>query len=180
MPKGLTMTPILRLGAASLLALTMTTQAADIGQFTLENGAKVVLKDDFTWEYLVIEQATQTLAPVVLAQPELLTTTAKDGIKVSLASSVWDGDRLGLTFDLSSSSSDHIVLVEVIAKFFSDSGQVLKTETLEAWKATFRLPETYLRKGEQRQSRTLWVEGVDKSQWQKQLLQLNISELNSR
>jgi hypothetical protein len=157
MPKGLTMTPILRLGAASLLALTMTAQAADIGQFTLENGAKVVLKDDFTWEYLVIEQATQTLAPVVLAQPELLTTTAKDGIKVSLASSVWDGDRLGLTFDLSSSNSDHIVLVEVSAKFFSDSGQVLKTETLEAWKATFRLPETYLRKGEQRQSRTLWV-----------------------
>lgn len=174
------MTTLLRLGAASLLALAMTAQAADIGKFTLENGAEVLLKDDFTWEYIVVEQASQTLAPIVLAQPELLTTTAKDGIKISLASSTWDGDRLGLTLDLSSSSSDHIVFVEVAAKFFSDSGHVLKTETLEAWKATFRLPETYLRKGEQRQSRTLWVEGIDKSQWQKQLLQLSISELKSR
>ncbi|MBB1268450.1 DUF3157 family protein [Shewanella sp. SR44-3] len=174
------MTSILRLGAASLIMLAMTAHAADIGKFTLENGAEVLLKDDFTWEYIVVEQDTQTLASIVLAQPELLTSTAKDGIKVSLANSVWDGERLGLTFDLTSSSSDHIVLVEVATKFYSDSGLALKTETLDVWKATFRLPETYLRKGEQRQSRTLWVEGIDKSQWQKQLLQLSISELKSR
>jgi hypothetical protein len=171
---------LLRLCALLLLALSINVQAADIGKFTLENGAKVILNDDFTWEYVVVEANTQTLAPIVLAKPELLTSTAKDGIKVSLASSVWDGERLGLTFDLSSTSSDHIVLVEVAAKFYSDSGQALKTETLEAWKASFRLPETYLRKGEQRQSRTQWVEGIDKSQWQKQLLHLSISELKSR
>lgn len=174
------MTHFLRLGAASLLLLALNLQAADVGRFTLDNGAKVILKDDFTWEYVLVEADNKTLAPQVLAQPELLTTTAKDGIKVSLASSEWQGERLGLTLDLSSTSSDHIVLVEVEAKFFSDSGHALKTETLEAWKATFRLPETYLRKDEQRQSRTLWVEGIDKRQWHKQLLQLTITELKSR
>jgi hypothetical protein len=42
------------------------------------------------------------------------------------------------------------------------------------------MPETYLRNGQHRQSDTIWVEGVNKQQWQKQLISLKIVEIESR
>lgn len=205
----------LRLSAlSSLLLLTSSVMAADVANITLENGAQVRLKDDFTWEYVITETkaapnalaaaavasassnvasvpsaavTTQTVAAPVttltataITQPELLGSTAKDGIKVSFAEGQWKGDKLGLSFDLASTSNEHVTLVEVEASFFADNGTLLKTEKLEVWEAIFRMPETYLRKGEQRKSSVIWVKGIDKSQWQKQLINLKITEINSR
>ena len=205
----------LRLSAlSSLLLLTSSVMAADVANITLENGAQVRLKDDFTWEYVITETkaapnalaaaavasassnvasvpsaavTTQTVAAPVttltataITQPELLGSTAKDGIKVSFAGGQWKGDKLGLSFDLASTSNEHVTLVEVEASFFADNGTLLKTEKLEVWEAIFRMPETYLRKGEQRKSSVIWVEGIDKAQWQKQLINLKITEINSR
>lgn len=205
----------LRLSAlSSLLLLTSSVMAADVANITLENGAQVRLKDDFTWEYVITETkaapnalaaaavasassnvasvpsaavTTQTVAAPVttltataITQPELLGSTAKDGIKVSFAEGQWKGDKLGLSFDLASTSNEHVTLVEVEASFFADNGTLLKTEKLEVWEAIFRMPETYLRKGEQRKSSVIWVEGIDTSQWQKQLINLKITEINSR
>lgn len=204
----------LRLSAlSSLLLLTSSVMAADVANITLENGAQVRLKDDFTWEYVITETkaapnalaaaavsassnvasvpsaavTTQTVAAPVttltataITQPELLGSTAKDGIKVSFAEGQWKGDKLGLSFDLASTSNEHVTLVEVEASFFADNGTLLKTEKLEVWEAIFRMPETYLRKGEQRKSSVIWVEGIDKSQWQKQLINLKVTEIESR
>lgn len=203
---------------SSLLLLSSSVMAADVATITLENGAQVRLKDDFTWEYIITETkvapapavatvATPTTAvtstaaatavasstpaieastPVTtltanaIARPELLGSTAKDGIKVTFNESQWKGDKLGLTFELASTSGEHVTLVEVEASFFADDGTLLKTEKLEVWEAIFRMPETYLRKGEQRKSPVIWVEGVDKNRWQKQLINLKITEINSR
>lgn len=205
----------LRLSAlSSLLLLTSSVMAADVANITLENGAQVRLKDDFTWEYVITETkaapnalaaaavasassnvasvpsaavTTQTVAAPVttltataITQPELLGSTAKDGIKVSFAEGQWKGDKLGFSFDLASTSGEHVTLVEVEASFFADNGTLLKTEKLEVWEAISRMPETYLRKGEQRKSSVIWVEGIDKAQWQKQLINLKITEINSR
>ncbi|MFV0597532.1 DUF3157 family protein [Shewanella sp.] len=203
---------------SSLLLLSSSVMAADVATITLENGAQVRLKDDFTWEYIItetkvaevpavatvaapsaavtstaaatavatstpaIEAATPvtTLTANAIARPELLGSTAKDGIKVTFNESQWKGDKLGLTFELTSTSGEHVTLVEVEASFFADDGTLLKTEKLEVWEAIFRMPETYLRKGEQRKSPVIWVEGVDKSRWQKQMINLKITEINSR
>lgn len=202
---------------SSLLLLSSSVMAADVATITLENGAQVRLKDDFTWEYIITEtkaaeapavatiaatpstvvtttaaavasstSAVEAAAPVTtltanaIARPELLGSTAKDGIKVSFTDSQWKGDKLGLSFELASTSGEHVTLVEVEASFFADDGTLLKTEKLEVWEAIFRMPETYLRKGEQRKSPVIWVEGIDKNQWQKQLINLKITEINSR
>ncbi|QDZ89105.1 DUF3157 family protein [Shewanella decolorationis] len=203
---------------SSLLLLSSSVMAADVATITLENGAQVRLKDDFTWEYIITEikvaaapavatvaapttavtstpaatavasntPAVATAAPVTtltanaIARPELLGSTAKDGIKVTFSESQWKKDKLGLTFELASTSGEHVTLVEVEASFFADDGTLLKTEKLEVWEAIFRMPETYLRKGEQRKSPVIWVEGVDKNRWQKQLINLKITEINSR
>ncbi|MDH0446724.1 DUF3157 family protein [Shewanella bicestrii] len=196
---------------SSLLLLSSSVMAADVATITLENGAQVRLKDDFTWEYIITEtkvaeapavatvaaapsvaavastpvaveaaQPVTTLTANAIARPELLGSTAKDGIKVTFSESQWKGDKLGLTFELASTSGEHVTLVEVETSFFADDGTLLKTEKLDVWEAIFRMPETYLRKGEQRKSPVIWVEGVDKSRWQKQLLNLKITEINSR
>ncbi|MDH1468485.1 MULTISPECIES: DUF3157 family protein [Shewanella] len=203
---------------SSLLLLSSSVMAADVATITLENGAQVRLKDDFTWEYIITEtkvaaapavatvatpttavtstaaatavasstpaieaaQPVTTLTANAIARPELLGSTAKDGIKVTFNESQWKGDKLGLTFELASTSGEHVTLVEVEASFFADDGTLLKTEKLEVWEAIFRMPETYLRKGEQRKSPVIWVEGVDKNRWQKQLINLKITEINSR
>ncbi|MCU7994196.1 DUF3157 family protein [Shewanella glacialipiscicola] len=198
----------LRLSAlSSLLWLSSSVMAADVANITLDNGAQVRLKDDFTWEYVltqtqaapnalatdaVIDSSSSvaslpsaatpvtTLTATAIAQPELLGSTAKDGIKVSFAEAQWKENKLGLNFELASTSNKHVTLVEVEASFFSDNGTLLKTEKLAVWEAIFRMPETYLRKGEQRKSSLLWVEGIDKAQWQKQLINLKITEINSR
>ncbi len=203
---------------SSLLLLSSSVMAADVATITLENGAQVRLKDDFTWEYIITEtkvaaapavatvatpttavtstaaatavasstpaieaaQPVTTLTANAIARPELLGSTAKDGIKVTFNESQWKGDKLGLTFELASTSGEHVTLVEVEASFFADDGTLLKTEKLEVWEAIFRMPETYLRKGEQRKSPVIWVAGVDKNRWQKQLINLKITEINSR
>ena len=209
--------------SALLLLLAPAVMAADVAIITLENGANVRLKDDFSWEYIITETVVNTeittstntvtkaammtpasttaiattpviiatsdtpvattttkLTAVAIAQPELLGSTAKDGIKVSLADTKWKNNKVGLIFDFDSSSSDHVTVVEVEVSFYNDQGNLIKKENLQAWEAIFRMPETYLRKGEHRQSDIFWVEGIDKQQWQKQLISLKIVEIKSR
>ncbi|MEC4726289.1 DUF3157 family protein [Shewanella sp. D64] len=196
----------------ALLMLVLPAMAAELTTITLDNGAKVRLSDDFTWEYVILEtepsapeaviaaspivsssQAAQITAPATaststptltanaMAQAALLKVTAKDGVKVSFLKSQWDEDgRLGLTFDLASTSPEHYVLIELDVTLFDDTGKLLKTETIKVWKAIFRMPDTYLRKGQQRESRVFWIEGIDPNIWTKELMSLKIGEMDSR
>lgn len=122
---------------------------------------------------------TETLTTKAMTSTELLGKTAKNGISVSLAQAKWDGDKLGLIFTLESSNSDSMVSVLIDANFYNDQGVKLNEQELPIWQAIKRMPETYLRKGEKRQSKVIWVEGIDKQQWKKQLLILKITELDT-
>lgn len=111
----------------------------------------------------------------------LLRATAKGGAKVSYLKSQWDSKgRLGLNFELSSNSEENYVIIEMEIGLFADSGELIKTETVNVWQAIFRVPETYLRKGQTRNSETFWIEGVDKAQWSKELMTLKIIDMSSR
>ncbi|MCL1141053.1 DUF3157 family protein [Shewanella pneumatophori] len=202
----------------AILMFSMPAFADEVARITLENGAKVKLNDDFTWEYVILESQTQsepatpvtlpatvgaatttaaaatevvtpaastatteTLTSSAIAQSALLKSTAKSGVKVSFANSQWDDDgRLGLTFELSSNSTEHYVMIELEISLFADSGALIKKEDIKVWQAIFRMPDTYLRKGQTRESRVFWIEGIDKSQWTKQLMSLKMGEMDSR
>lgn len=176
--------------SALLLLLSLPSFAGEVARVTLDNGTQVVLKDDFTWEYAILEAQTQqpnpeskqleTLTPTAMAQVALLSSAALDGVKVSFSNSEWDGDTLGLNFDLQSRSAKNIVVVEVEATLFDDTGKQLITETFNVWQAQYRLPETYLRKGDQRPSRTIWLDNISPDTWKKQLLSLKVIEVTSR
>ncbi|WP_028865424.1 DUF3157 family protein [Psychromonas aquimarina] len=185
---------IKRLGLAALFLLSFPAFSGEISTVTLDNGAKVWLKDDFTWEYVILTEqpvvqnsqsttqttATPALTAAAMTQSALLSTAALDGVKVSFTESKWEDGKLGLNFDLHSTTSKNIVVVDIEVTLFDDSGKHLKKEVLTVWQAQYRLPETYLREGEQRPSRTLWVEGIDQSSWGKQLLSLKVIEVKAR
>jgi hypothetical protein len=176
--------------SALLLLLSLPVFAGEVARVTLDNGTQVVLNDDFTWEYAILEvqpqlsgtegKQLQALTPAAMAQVTLLSSAALDGVKVSFSNSEWDGDSLGLNFDLQSRTAKNVVMVEVEATLFDDTGKQLITETFNVWQAQYRLPETYLREGEQRPSRTVWLENVSPDTWKKQLLSLKVLEVKSR
>ena len=204
--------------AITLMLFSMSAYSAEIipekvAIVTLENGTKIQINDDFTWEYVFLENQTtnkldanaatvttsaavvataeqssvttpvvaDTLTASAMKQATLLKSTAKNGVKVSYLNSQWDDkNRLGLTFELSSNSPEHYVVIELEIGLFSDSGSLIKKETVKVWKAIFRMPESYLRKGQIRESREFWIEGIDKQQWKKQLMTLKITEMDSR
>lgn len=174
----------------TLLLSTLPSFAGEIANITLDNGAKVRLNDDFTWEYVILEPQPQksanmqtelpTLNAAAIAQAKLMSSTARDGIKVSFNNGQWNDDKLGLNFELQSSTSKNVVMVEVEAALYADDGKLLKTESFKVWQAKYRLPETYLRKGEKRPSRTIWIEDIPHESWKKQLLSLKVTEVKSR
>ncbi|GIU44728.1 DUF3157 family protein [Shewanella colwelliana] len=203
--------------AITLMLFSVSAYSAEITPekvaiVTLEDGTKIQINDDFTWEYVFLESQTPTnnleatsvatsasviatteqnsaTAPVVadtltasaMKQATLLKSTAKNGVKVSFLDSQWDDkNRLGLTFELSSNSPEHYVVIELEIGLFSDSGSLIKKETVKVWKAIFRMPESYLRKGQVRESRVFWIDGIDKQQWNKQLMTLKVTEMDSR
>ncbi|MCL1059400.1 DUF3157 family protein [Shewanella gelidimarina] len=121
------------------------------------------------------------LTASAIAQAALLKSTAKNGVKVNFLDQQWDDDdRLGLTFELSSTSTEHYVMIELEISLFADSGALIKKETVNVWQAVFRMPDSYLRKGQTRESRVFWIEGIDKAQWTKQLMSLKMKEMDSR
>lgn len=193
--------------ALSLL-FSASTMATELARFTLENGAEVMLNDDFTWQYVILEE-TQTsnnelvnktiesglaapsvpvtsqlsapkLTATAIKQSELMATNVSEGVRVTYKTAVWDDDELGLTFELHNSSTANAVMVKAEVTLFNDQGIKIKTEELTPWQAQYRSPETYLRKGQTRMSRTLWIEGIDAKQWKKQLIQVKVLEVETR
>jgi hypothetical protein len=172
--------------SALLLLLSLPVFAGEVAKVTLGNGTQVVLNDDFTWEYAILEVQPQLSGPegkqlqALTPAVTLLSSAALDGVKVSFSNSEWDGDSLGLNFDLQSRTAKNVVIVEVEATLFDDTGKQLITKSFNVWQAQYRLPETYLREGEQRPSRTVWLENINPDTWKKQLLSLRVLEVRSR
>ncbi|WP_409439943.1 DUF3157 family protein [Psychromonas sp. GE-S-Ul-11] len=179
--------------------------AASIGTVTLDNGATVQLNDDHTWEYIAVNteittKADNTIIPVVIASTTvipanteqtakdksslvrsgLLNTAVKSDVKVTFTEATWRERSLGLKFALSSNNAEGVVIVKVAATFYDDQAKQISEQTFNVWQASYRLPNTYLRKGETRDSRIIWVDGIDKANWADKLLSLKIVEIETR
>ncbi|MEL0658703.1 DUF3157 family protein [Psychromonas arctica] len=188
-----------------LSSVTLGSSAANLGTVTLDSGATVLLHDDYTWEYIAIstdnvEEANNTIPSDTidstavtasnsvqasnnkssLLHSGLLNTAVKYDVKVTYSDSVWRDQALGLKFILSSDNADGVVIVKVAISFYDDNANKITEKTVNVWQATFRLPETYLRKGEPRNSRVIWIDGIDKTNWTNKLLSLKVIEVETR
>ena len=162
------MKPLSRLLIALCLS-PLLAQAAPLTQVTLPDGRQVQLNDNFTWEYLVIKPttpshatsgaaasvATVAAAPVLteqaLASPDMISQATKDGITVKLIQAGGE-EPLQLQFMLSNTGTRNVVRVRGTVTLFSEQGVQLASEEVRFWVGENRLPESYLRKGEQRPS----------------------------
>ena len=158
------MKPLSRLLVALCLS-PLLAQAAPMTQVTLPDGRQVQLNDDFTWEYLLIkptasgERATGAVAVPVLTEqamtnPDLLAQAVKDGISVKL-DKIEGSDPLSLQFLVSNTGSRSVVRVRGSVTLFSEQGAQLVKQEARFWVGENRLPESYLRKGQQRPSLVL-------------------------
>ena len=183
-----------------LSSVTLGLSAASIGTVTLDNGATVLLHDDHTWEYIAINTdalnetnktipSKMTDSNVVtpsnsdqasLLRSGLLNTAVKYGVKVTYSDSVWQDQALGLTFTLSSNNADGVVIVKVAVSFYDDNGNKITEKNINVWQASYRLPDTYLRKGEPKNSRVVWIDGINKANWTNKLLSLKVVEVETR
>ncbi|MGY3859665.1 DUF3157 family protein [Aeromonas intestinalis] len=168
------MKPLSRL-LITLCLSPLLVQAAPLTQVTLPDGRQIQLNDDFTWEYLLVKPAapaelatgakgtvaaTTVAAPVLteqaLANPELLSQATRDGITAKLEL-VEGADPLLLHFQLSNTGTRNVVRVNGSVTLFSEQGVQLGSQPVRLWAGENRLPESYLRKGEQRPSRAIEV-----------------------
>ncbi|WP_298944156.1 DUF3157 family protein [uncultured Psychromonas sp.] len=183
-----------------LSSVTLGLSAASIGTVTLDNGATVLLHDDHTWEYIAINTkalnetnktipSKMTDSNVVtpsnadqasLLRSGLLNTAVKYGVKVTYSDSVWQDQALGLKFTLSSNNADGVVIVKVAVSFYDDNGNKITEKNINVWQASYRLPDTYLRKGEPKNSRVVWIDGINKANWTNKLLSLKVVEVETR
>ena len=183
-----------------LSSVTLGLSAASIGTVTLDNGATVLLHDDHTWEYIAINTkalnetnktipSKMTDSNVVtpsnadqasLLRSGLLNTAVKYGVKVTYSDSVWQDQALGLKFTLSSNNADGVVIVKVAVSFYDDNGNKITEKNINVWQASYRLPDTYLRKGEPKNSRIVWIDGINKANWTNKLLSLKVIEVETR
>lgn len=158
------MKPLSRLLVALCLS-PLLAQAAPLTQVTLPDGRQVQLNDDFTWEYLLIkptasaEVVTGAVAVPVLTEqamtnPDLLAQAVKDGISVKL-DKIEGSDPLSLQFMVSNTGSRSVVRVSGSVTLFSEQGAQLVKQEARFWVGENRLPESYLRKGQQRPSLVL-------------------------
>lgn len=186
-------------------SVTLGLSAANIGTATLDSGATILVHDDYTWEYIAIntdtaDEANNTIPSDItnssllspssseqasknkssLLRSGLLNTAVKNDVKVTYSDSVWRDQALGLKFILSSDNSDGVVIVKVAVSFYDDNANKIAEKNINVWQASYRLPETYLRKGEPRNSRVIWIEGINKADWTNKLLSLKVLEVETR
>ncbi|NQZ93539.1 MAG: DUF3157 family protein [Moritella sp.] len=169
--------------------------ANELTRVVLEDGTEVVLNDDFTWQYVLLNQPkadantdtetktaslTPQLTPAAMANTALMTTNVSQGVRVTFKSASWDDTELGLDFDIENTSPLTVLKVTIAATLFDDSGNKITTSEFDVWQAKNRLPETYLRKGQQRVSRTFKLDDIKASQWQKQFISLTIIAVETR
>jgi Protein of unknown function (DUF3157) len=158
------MKPLSRLLVALCLS-PLLAQAAPLTQVTLPDGRQVQLNDDFTWEYLLIKPtasgdvvtgavAVPVLTEQAMTNPDLLAQAFKDGIGVKL-DKIEGSDPLSLQFMVSNTGSRSVVRVRGSVTLFSEQGAQLARQEARFWVGENRLPESYLRKGQQRPSLVL-------------------------
>ena len=160
------MKPLSRLLLALCLSPLLALFRCD-GNARITHGRQVQPHFVFTWDSLLARPAetvagktvtASVAAPVLteqaLANPDLLAQATRDGITVTL-NQVEGEDPLRLQFVVSNTGSRNVVRVNGSLILFSAEGVQLSTQPVRFWVGENRLPESYLRKGEQRPSRAI-------------------------
>ncbi|MEZ9764996.1 DUF3157 family protein [Vibrio splendidus] len=162
--------------AGALLANSVFVSSAFADQMvTLPDGKQVLLKDDFTWQYMAenkTEEETTTTeitsavatAPVaavpVVAVPVATSTRgttivvnskkpslqlSQSGVDVVLGASRYEGGELIIPTAITNQGTQAVILVSLSISVFTAEGELLAQQEVAVWKSIKRMADTYLR-----------------------------------
>ena len=160
-----------------LLLLSMmaaNTFAADT-VVTMKDGRKVVLHDDFTWEYVipkvpsniqsskydeqtkvpeieaipVISNERHRLAEIQLGTKHNLLQVSQSGVELLFKAAYYESGELVIPVNVTNNSKASVISVEVSYQLYDSQEQRLKQGEAKVWTSVKRLPDTYLRPGKQ-------------------------------
>ncbi|MDL5027939.1 DUF3157 family protein [Vibrio sp. TMPB1044] len=154
-----------------LIASALLSSSAFADQMvTLQDGKQILLKDDFTWQYVAQEQAeevatTSEIAVPIAAAPVVAVPVAtnvrgttivvdskkpslqlsQSGVDVVLGASHYEDGELIIPTAITNQSTQAVILVSVKIDVYSASGELLEEKTVAVWKSIKRMADTYLR-----------------------------------
>ncbi|WP_261885044.1 DUF3157 family protein [Vibrio pomeroyi] len=154
-----------------LIASALLSSSAFADQMvTLQDGKQILLKDDFTWQYVAEKQAeevatTSEIAVPVAAAPVVAVPVAtnvrgttivvdskkpslqlsQSGVDVVLGASHYEDGELIIPTAITNQSTQAVILVSVKLGLYSASGELLEEKTVAVWKSIKRMADTYLR-----------------------------------
>ncbi|PTP12188.1 DUF3157 domain-containing protein [Vibrio sp. 10N.286.51.C3] len=154
-----------------LIASALLSSSAFADQMvTLQDGKQVLLKDDFTWQYVAQKQAeevatTSEIAVPVAAVPVVAVPVTKNtrgttivvnskkpslqlsqsGVDVVLGASRYEGGELIIPTAITNQGTQAVILVSLNISVFTAEGTLLAEEEVAVWKSIKRMADTYLR-----------------------------------
>ena len=154
-----------------LIASALLSSSAFADQMvTLQDGKQVLLKDDFTWQYVAQKQAeevatTSEIAVPVAAVPVVAVPVTKNtrgttivvnskkpslqlsqsGVDVVLGASRYEDGELIIPTAITNQGTQAVILVSLNISVFTAEGELLAEEEVEVWKSIKRMADTYLR-----------------------------------
>jgi hypothetical protein len=151
---------------SALLANSALVSSAFANQMvTLQDGKRILLKDDFTWQYVTQKQtqeimtASETTASVtaVPVTTNVRGTTiiidsekpslqlSQSGVDVVLGASQYEDGELIIPTALTNQGTQAVILVSLKLGVYSPNGNLLEEKTVAVWKSIKRMADTYLR-----------------------------------
>ena len=161
--------------AGALLVNSVFVSSAFADQMvTLPDGKQVLLKDDFTWQYVAENKTEETTtteitsavatAPVaavpVVAVPVATSTRgttivvnskkpslqlSQSGVDVVLGASRYEGGELIIPTAITNQGTQAVILVSLNISVFTAEGELLAQQEVAVWKSIKRMADTYLR-----------------------------------
>ncbi len=162
--------------AGALLANSVFVSSAFADQMvTLPDGKQVLLKDDFTWQYVTPKQTeaaattSEVAVPVsaapiaaapVVAVPVATNTRgttivvnskkpslqlSQSGVDVVLGASRYEDGELIIPTAITNQGTQAVILVSLNISVFTAEGELLAEEEVAVWKSIKRMADTYLR-----------------------------------
>lgn len=190
-----------RLTLATLL-LTSSVYAAEV--VTLADGREVKLNDDFTWEYVVDNTATEsattktvttaggTAAPVIATIPAVTKTVgttvvvnakkptmqlSDSGVDILIGSASYGDGELIFPTSITNQSSQSVIQIEVEVEVFDLSGKALTKEKVIVWQSVKRMADTYLRPQQAEQGKRIRLAVPQSQQYQ---VSARVTEVQTR
>ncbi|RPF25118.1 DUF3157 family protein [Vibrio crassostreae] len=154
-----------------LIASALLSSSAFADQMvTLQDGKQVLLKDDFTWQYVAQKQAEEVATTSEIAEPvaavpvvavPVTTNTrgttivvnskkpslqlSQSGVDVVLGASRYEGGELIIPTAITNQGTQAVILVSLNISVFTAEGTLLAEEEVAVWKSIKRMADTYLR-----------------------------------